>query len=303
MSTSVATNTAPQGRLSIEVASVERILYWGERVVLAQFCCPPGHPHFVGTGPLKKPVFGFPRKASSLAVNDGLPFLADPTVAVLLSSGDHYRRSAVSDDGDRSDIIGIDDELLASVLESVDPGALDKAGSARFPRTSSPVDAFAYRDVRILMERLTRGYAPSELEVEECVLSALASVLRNPAKPVRFNRRGSRRKSVQLVKDAKAHLLTHLERSCSLQELASVVHVSPFHLARTFRRETGTTLHKYSLQLKLRSALEFLPAARRNITDIALMLGFSSHSHFTDSFRRIFERSPSEFSSAARNAG
>jgi AraC family transcriptional regulator len=302
MSTSLATSSFRQGGLAIEVAPVERILYWGERIVLAQFSCPPMHPHFCGTGPLKKPVFGFPRKSSNFAVNDASPFLADPTVAVLLSTGDHYRRSKISVDGDQSDIIGIDEALLASVLDAVEPAALDQMGCARFPRTHSAVDAVAYRDVRILIERLSRGYTLSELEVEECVLAALASVLRNRARPSPPERFSARRRSVQLVRDVKAYLLNNIEKSCGLQELASVLHVSPFYLARTFRRETGTTLHKYLLQLKLRSSLDLLPAQDRNITRIALMLGFSSHSHFSDAFRRTFGKSPTSFCNATQKA-
>ena len=93
---STIASNAVHDRLPIEVAPVEQVFYWGSRIVIAQFSCRPDHPHFFGTGPIRTPVFGFPRKSSSLAVNDEKPFLADPTVAVLLNRGDHYRRSVVS---------------------------------------------------------------------------------------------------------------------------------------------------------------------------------------------------------------
>lgn len=293
---STAATHAVHDRLAIEVAPVEQVLYWGRRIVIAQFACRPDHPHFFGTGPIQTPVCGFPRKSASLVINDGKPFLADPTVAVLLNRGDHYRRNVVSEEGDRSDLIGIDEELLAAVIASVQPAALDRAGSARFPAASAPVNLAAYHDIHVLIARLKGGYPASELEVEECVLGALAAVLRGSVRQQEGTRGNERSKSINVVRETKAYLLTHVEQSCCLKELAQAVNVSPFHLAHTFRSETGTTLHQYFLQLKLRSSLDLLPDAHGNLTGLAMKLGFSSHSHFTDMFRRAFGTPPSSFS-------
>jgi AraC-like DNA-binding protein len=290
--------TAVHDRLAIEVAPVEQVLYWRSKLVIAQFICRPEHPHFVGTGPIRKPVFGFPRKSSSLAVNDGKPFLADPTIAVLLNRGDYYRRSVVCEEGDRTDLVCIDEELLACVIASVQPAALDQVGSARFPTASAPVALAAYRDIHLLIARLERGYPAAELEVEECVLAALAAVLRGSTGQAATARRTAGGNSMRIVREAKAYLLTRVDESCCLKDIAKAVNISPYHLAHTFRRETGTTLHQYLLQLKLRSALDLLPAARGNLMAIAMKLGFSSHSHFTDTFRTAYGTSPSAFSNA-----
>jgi len=296
----IAASNAVHDRLAIEVAPVEQILHWGSKIVIAQFSCGPDHPHFPGTGPIQTPVFGFPRKSSSLVVNDGKPFLADPTVAVLLNRGDHYRRSVVSGDGDRSDIIGIDEEFLASVIASVQPAALDRVGSARFPTASAPVNLATYRDIHVLIARIKRGDPTSELEVEECVLGAVAAVLRGSVHQQGMTRGSSRGKTISAIREVKAYLLNRGEQSCCLKELANAVNVSPFHLAHTFRSETGTTLHQYSLQLKLRRSLDLLPDAHGDLTGLAMKLGFGSHSHFTDTFRRAFGTPPSAFLNADR---
>ena len=78
----------------------------------------------------------------------------------------------------------------------------------------------------------------------------------------------------------------------SLDELAREAHCSPYHLARVFRRETGRTIHAYLVQLRLREAVERLDRAT-DLTALALSLGFASHSHFTDAFRRAFGVAPS----------
>jgi AraC-like DNA-binding protein len=66
-----------------------------------------------------------------------------------------------------------------------------------------------------------------------------------------------------------------------------------FHLARTFKARTGFSLHGYRNQLRLRAALERLRDPKAALIDIALDLGFSSHSHFTETFRRNFGKTPS----------
>jgi AraC-like DNA-binding protein len=78
------------------------------------------------------------------------------------------------------------------------------------------------------------------------------------------------------------------------------VHASPFHLARVFRERAGVPVHRYLTRLRLRAALERLSDGADDLTALALDLGFSSHSHFTDAFRREFGRSPSD---VRRDAG
>jgi AraC-like DNA-binding protein len=67
-------------------------------------------------------------------------------------------------------------------------------------------------------------------------------------------------------------------------------------LARIFRRETGLSLHRQLTRLRLRDALEHLANGKPDLTGLALDLGFSSHAHFSHSFRHEFGSTPSEFS-------
>jgi AraC-like DNA-binding protein len=70
-------------------------------------------------------------------------------------------------------------------------------------------------------------------------------------------------------------------------------------MCRTFRRETGTTLHQYRHQLRVRASLEPLRESREPLVELALRLGFSSHSHFASAFRREFGLAPSGLRSAS----
>ena len=81
----------------------------------------------------------------------------------------------------------------------------------------------------------------------------------------------------------------------SLSDVGEEVGLSVFHLCRLFKRRMGTTIHRYLTRLRLRTALEMLGTPGVDLTRVALALGFSSHSHFTDCFRREYGITPSRF--------
>jgi AraC-like DNA-binding protein len=72
----------------------------------------------------------------------------------------------------------------------------------------------------------------------------------------------------------------------SLHEVADAVSRSPFHLARSFRKETGLSLHQYRQHLRLATAMERLVDGDRDLAGIAHDLGYCSQSHLGAVFRQ-----------------
>ena len=85
-----------------------------------------------------------------------------------------------------------------------------------------------------------------------------------------------------------------------IQDVAAEFGVSPFHLSRVFRAETGVSVHQYLLRIRMKEALSRLQAGEPLLSRLALDLGFSSHSHFTETFRRHFGESPAQVRAALR---
>ncbi|HEY6843122.1 MAG TPA: AraC family transcriptional regulator [Thermoanaerobaculia bacterium] len=96
-----------------------------------------------------------------------------------------------------------------------------------------------------------------------------------------------------LVEAAKREIARHPDRNFTLREIARAVRCTPWRLCREFRRVTGQTMTGYRHALRMQLALERLRESPADLTALALELGYSSHSHFTQVFRRHIGVTPS----------
>jgi AraC family transcriptional regulator len=104
-----------------------------------------------------------------------------------------------------------------------------------------------------------------------------------------------------VVEEVKRAIARNLRRNIPLRELSRWTRCSPYHLCRAFRQATGQTMTAYRHSLRMLVALERLRHGQTDLTDLALELGYSSHSHFTNVFRRHLGLTPSEFREVERD--
>jgi AraC family transcriptional regulator len=97
------------------------------------------------------------------------------------------------------------------------------------------------------------------------------------------------------VADAIAYLQANYWRDVKLEDMATAVHLSPFHLARQFKRVTGLTPHQYLVQVRVNAARSLLTAGsgQRSLAEVASAVGFADQSHLTRQFKRHFGVTPS----------
>ena len=139
---------------------------------------------------------------------------------------------------------------------------------------------------------------PEPLWADITALQIVADVLESAFQQTDLptgHRTSTKRDHIDRTEGVKNYLASRISERITLDEVARAVHASPYHLARVFQRETGVPIHRYLTQLRLRASLERLTQGVPDLTELALELGFSSHSHFTDAFRKEFGRSPSDY--------
>ena len=90
----------------------------------------------------------------------------------------------------------------------------------------------------------------------------------------------------------------HLDRPINLARLAAVVHLSPFHFHRQFKRATGSTPHQYIVQKRIERAKALLSHSQLPLAEVAARVGFADHSHFASTFRKVMSMTPRGFRNA-----
>ncbi|WP_080803274.1 helix-turn-helix domain-containing protein [Agrobacterium tumefaciens] len=89
-----------------------------------------------------------------------------------------------------------------------------------------------------------------------------------------------------------------LTEGVSLGQLAQVAGLSVPHFCRAFKQSFGCPPYEFIIRRRIERAKEYLRGSDMTITDIALSCGFSSSSHFSNTFRREAAISPLEYRAA-----
>jgi len=113
-------------------------------------------------------------------------------------------------------------------------------------------------------------------------------ILRYGNRPATTFKLGNERGAVKRVKDC---LKSRYAENVTMEELARIANLSPFHLIRVFRKEVGLPPHAYQTRLRLNHAKALLAQAA-TIGEAALHAGFCDQSHFTNHFRKVFGYPP-----------
>jgi AraC-like DNA-binding protein len=277
----------------VVLCSADRLLFESPAVQIGAFRCPVGHPDFTDSGPIRNYCFVFPRTSVVIQHKDEQPFPADPTVVTLYNKGQIYRRQAISPEGDRCDWYGVSEDIIRDAVAEYDRRAADHhtrpLGFAR-----ARVNADTYLRQRQLFAVATRDQTADRLLIEEFVVAILDRVLEAAYGPTGQPSAHNGRRAADDLADAACELLgRRFAEPLSLADVADALDTSVYHLCRSFRRATGTTLHEHRNQLRLRSALDRLEGHGCDLSQLALDLGYSSHSHFTAAFRQAFGVPPS----------
>jgi AraC family transcriptional regulator len=279
--------------VQLVVASVRSItrLLESPLLTVGEFRCPPGDVAWQELNLIGDlPHVVFPRIPVVIQHLGDSPVLATPNQAMLYNGGQVYTRELRNQEGDNCVFVELPHESLALLAEE---GSAFVDGGYRLVASHAPADPHTYLRQHLLVRHL-RGPDPDPFLAEEAAAALVLDALAQRPPNARYGRLPTRRAHRELAEAAKAELAVSLDRNLSLQDLGRRLYTSAFHLARVFRAETGFSLQGFRQSLRLRAALERLASSAVDLSALALELGFSSHSHFTERFRNEFGVAPSQ---------
>ena len=210
--------------------------------------------------------------------------LADPGTATFLHPDEPYRVRHPLPGGDAGSVFRLAPAGVRALVQEHDPAAADRP-EVRFPAIHARLDGRAYLLHGLAMRAAADPSAPA-VEVEERAVAFLRAAVRQACGGGRARPPAGR--SVEYAARVSEVVAARYREPLTLAGIASEVGVSPFHLSRLVTAATGVPIHRMIVRRRLLDALELLLETREGISRIALAVGFASHSHLTDAFRREY---------------
>lgn len=251
----------------------------GENVAISVYDC--SSPACDYTPEETSPVFSlaFVTRGTFTVRSESGVHQADPHHYVLFAADRPYQVAHPQEGGDVCSVFEFSSPLIREALHAFDR---DPERQQIQSGLTTSRQFFVHRQLLAAADKAT------DLEGFESAIQLLEEVLAPvPAKPTKIAR--------ELAEETRRALFQDFRQDDTLEELAFQLGYSPFHLARSFRKVFGTSIHQYKTELRLRASLDILGRSRRDVGEIGLELGFASPSHFAYAFRRAYGVTPSEF--------
>jgi AraC family transcriptional regulator len=157
--------------------------------------------------------------------------------------------------------------------------------------------------MRAVGAELTVGGAGGRLAAESLATVLAVHLIRHvlaPRQPARGPDGALSRGRLRAVVD---YVEGHLDAAPTLEQMAAVARLSPYHFARQFKAAAGLPPHQYVLTRRVERAKELLQAGTElSLAQVAAHAGFSDQSQFCHHFRRLVGVTPGRFRTSARTA-
>ena len=99
------------------------------------------------------------------------------------------------------------------------------------------------------------------------------------------------KKRLKLIRD---YIQANITNNIKIEDLAKNVNMSQRNLSRFIKENKGVSVHKYILQIKIKSAVEILTKTKKTLTEVAVITGFSSPYHLSSTIKKYIGKNPSE---------
>lgn len=172
-----------------------------------------------------------------------------------------------------------------TLLADLAAGLRSGSGAIEIEPASAARDAVVLGIASVLRRAHLTGIPPSDLAASTLAHRLALHLLATYCSvPVRCRTLEPGLLSPRAV-DRVAQLIdAELHEPLSLERLAAVVALSPYHFARAFKASTGMPPHRFVTQRRMERAMTLLTTTRASVVEIAYAVGFSNVGHF----RRVF---------------
>jgi AraC-like DNA-binding protein len=97
------------------------------------------------------------------------------------------------------------------------------------------------------------------------------------------------------LRRAHDHIDRHYATALDLDQLASVAGISKYHFVRSFEAAYGVTPARYLTRRRIERAQDLLRGANLTVTEICVLVGFTSLGSFSSRFTELVGETPTAY--------
>ena len=101
--------------------------------------------------------------------------------------------------------------------------------------------------------------------------------------------------SDNLISQSLNYINQHYHTIQSLDEIASQLFITKYHLCRIFKQATSMTVNQYIMSLRMKHARELLISTSKSAAQISNECGFGSPVYFAQCFKKQFSMTPMSY--------
>ena len=154
------------------------------------------------------------------------------------------------------------------------------------------------KEIKKIFDGIDREYSLMDEHSESAIAGLVASLFillaRNENKAVHTGG------NTPFVAEAVKQISENCHSNITLKSLAEALSVSPEHLSRTFRKETGFGFNEYLTLVRLQKAEQLLAEGEGTVSEIAYACGFNDSNYFSDRFKKARGISPLKYRRESR---
>jgi AraC family transcriptional regulator len=201
---------------------------------------------------------------------------------------------------------------METLIIFLEPGLIARVAAEAFDldparTTLPPLDGLDLPHLRAAMgavdAEMTAGGAGGRLAAESLANVLAVHLIRHVLAPHRPERGRDGTLPRGRLRAVVAYIEEHLDANPSLEEMAAVARLSPYHFAKQFKRAAGMPPHHYLIARRVERAKQLLQGGGDlALAEVAARAGFGDQSQLCRHFKRLVGVTPGRFRTPARIA-
>jgi len=203
---------------------------------------------------------------------------------------------------------------MIQAVESLDRNAFAKQLEAIFPPGEDmPKFAFTFMALRVILlfDSIAKKFELADASFRSDLWSCQMTIASYPSKEqvldqirqlaqrvIEAVRQRRATGGQQLIETIRKYVDDNYGYELTLSALAELFHLNETYLSGLFKQHAGINFSDYLTKVRLAKAAELLKENELKLTDIAMLVGYSTSSYFSTSFKKHYGQSPKEYRDA-----